>query len=690
MTDPIGEPTFEVELSGCRPEPLASYLKAIGVFRLVAEQKDREARGFWRGEQFVVRSRLDRDALVRFFVDEWRPTPVVAPWNGGSGFYPKDNSEAADAIVASDEQRLGLFAETINAARAFVTERGWGERPSDDDKKFMLSAMRARLPDEALDWLDAAVVVGGDRLLFPPLLGTGGNDGRLDFSNNFQQRVMAVVTSRLDSTIESALFGTAIATRFKGVMGQYQPAAHSRTNAWDFVLLIEGALVFAAAATRRYESGSPSMMAFPFHARTAGGLSTVTDSDETESRNELWLPLWSVPTSLREIRRLFAEGRATVGSGDHARQASSALDFARAVTALGVDRGLDGFVRIGFHVRNGLAYFATPLGRFATRDVPAARLLDDVDRWFDRFRLKSTGKNAPEGVALARRRLEQTMFEAVERGALGPVLLALGDAELALSRSLTFTQKAFLRPIPTLSLAWGEAVMDGSVEQRLAATLATRPGIRGRLLPLDKLGRAFGRDDDASFVFSDRPLVDNLQALLLREDVEAMQQGRDVAADEPHRALCSLTDIARFIDGVVDDLLIERWLRALVLIGGGLTPDVPVETIWPPASFAVLALVHNRRLGADRLPRTTTALSLACAGNAARATGAAIRRLNASARALPVREFIEPVARMRRIAAALAFSLTWKQRRTLESMVLQRIDAVTTDTATTESLQEPA
>jgi CRISPR-associated protein Csx17 len=282
------------------------------------------------------------------------------------------------------------------------------------------------------------------------------------------------------------------------------------------------------------------------------------------------------------------------------------------------------------------------------------------------------------------------MFESVERGSIAPVLLALGDAELALARSAAFTAKSFLHPIPRLSAAWRQAVNDGSVEQRLAAALASRLGMRRRLLPLDKTGRSFGRDDEAGFVFTDRRLVDNLHALLLREDVEAMQQAKAATVDDPRRAHCSLTDIARFIDADADDVLLEQWLRALVLVDDGSTPDVPVDTVLPPASFAALSLVHNRRLGEDPLPRTATVLSLACAGEAARATEAAIRRLNSSARPLPVRAFVEPSLRMRRIAAALAFPLTKAQRRILESIVLPSIDAVTINPPTTESLQEPA
>ena len=38
---------MEVLLPGCQPEPLSSYLKSLGVLRLVALQLDPEARGFW-------------------------------------------------------------------------------------------------------------------------------------------------------------------------------------------------------------------------------------------------------------------------------------------------------------------------------------------------------------------------------------------------------------------------------------------------------------------------------------------------------------------------------------------------------------------------------------------------------------------------------------------------------------------
>src|SRR6185437_11124918 len=152
------------------------------------------------------------------------------------------------------------------------------------------------------------------------------------------------------------------------------------------------------------------------------------------------------------------------------------------------------------------------------------------------------------------------------------------------------------RPLPTLPAGWSASVADGSVEQRLAAALASRMEMRDRLLPLERSGLAFGRGDDPGFVFTERPLVDNLHALLLREDIEAQQQRRK-PADESQRARCSLTDIAEFIDERVDDVMVERWLRALILIEGGLFPVVPLERRLPPALFAVLALVYHRHVG---------------------------------------------------------------------------------------------
>ena len=51
---------YDLQLSGCAPEPLMAYLKALGIFRLLSEQGDPQARAWWELDTFFVRSSLDR------------------------------------------------------------------------------------------------------------------------------------------------------------------------------------------------------------------------------------------------------------------------------------------------------------------------------------------------------------------------------------------------------------------------------------------------------------------------------------------------------------------------------------------------------------------------------------------------------------------------------------------------------
>ena len=96
-----------ITLDGCAPTPLASYLKALGVLRLISSganhvdgrAADPKARGWWEGERFHIRTALDRDALCRFFLDEYAPSPIIAPWNGRAGFL--------EGEAGTDSSRIG-------------------------------------------------------------------------------------------------------------------------------------------------------------------------------------------------------------------------------------------------------------------------------------------------------------------------------------------------------------------------------------------------------------------------------------------------------------------------------------------------------------------------------------------------------------------------------------------------------
>ena len=296
----MSDAAHDVVLRGCTPVPLAHYLKALGVLRIVAEQVDNAARGSWEDDVFHLRAILDRDALTTFILNEYAPTPLVAPWNGGSGFYPKDAQVGIEAVETSPAPRLAHYADVIRRCREAVSRRELDKAPKDDEKGALLIACRNILPDDVVAWLDAAYALTPDGPRYPPLLGTGGNDGRLDFTNNFMQRIVDVVdpqtgvpTSESASWLDAALFGaTAGGLLTKKAIGQFMPGGvgganaaagfdgDAITNPWDFILMLEGALVFSGAVTRRMQATGPGVLSYPFTVRSVdAGYGTAAGGD---------------------------------------------------------------------------------------------------------------------------------------------------------------------------------------------------------------------------------------------------------------------------------------------------------------------------------------------------------------------------------------------------------------------------
>jgi CRISPR-associated protein Csx17 len=108
-----------IPLEGLRPEPLASYLAALGVLRLVSEQLDPEAEEWWHQEQFYLRSHVDADSLTSFFLHGYRPTPIASPWNAGSGFYQRSPTALSLALSAATIPDLKPIARPSEPSTAF-------------------------------------------------------------------------------------------------------------------------------------------------------------------------------------------------------------------------------------------------------------------------------------------------------------------------------------------------------------------------------------------------------------------------------------------------------------------------------------------------------------------------------------------------------------------------------------------
>lgn len=675
-----------IQLTGCRSTPLASYLKALGVLRLVSEQADHAARGFWAADAFVLRSTLDADALVAFFAERYCPTPIVAPWNGGSGFFPKDNTSGIDKIVADTSSRFESYRWVIAESRSALVRLGLVEKPEKDAKASLISELRSTWPDVGLRWLDAAIVLSEAGPQYPPLLGTGGNDGRLDFTNNQMQRLAELLTEGADGSfgqLRSALFGEPVPGLSKGsAIGQFSPAAaggpntiagfdrDALVNPWDYVLMLEGALVFATAVTRRDEATTPGTPVFPFFVRAAGaGYASAARADEDASRDEMWLPLWARPTGMAELSALFTEGRAKV-NGHTAR---TAVDFARAIAGLGIDRGIDAFERFGFHVRNGLSYFATPLGRWSVVRQRPADLLSEIDPWLDNVRRAAGGSHAPASLRRAASMLDDAILAMCQRGGatrVGEVLAAIGEIEAVCARSPK--ARDALAPVRPLRAGWLSAADDRSIEYRLASALASI-GLREYMVPV-RATRSWQwlKDSDGRTVWSEADVIRNLHAVLLRRQIDTSNK---VYSPLPKR-WASLEDIASFIDGLTDDERLTSLLRGLSLVDWmRVSAERPARSDGrlPPAAFALLFLTQVKGAAAsDELRATPGLLARAVAGDLLGATARACRRLIGAGLLPTCGPLSLPTEQTRRVAAALLFPIASEDQAVLRQMVLRQ------------------
>lgn len=504
--------TERLTLDGCSPTPLASYLKALGVLRLLSsadnhvkgEPADPGVRGWWEDETFHLLTTLGRGGVADFFLNHYAPSPIIAPWNGGSGFYPKDNKSGFPPLRSGPvAERFRPLVMAIQSASDTLQFLHLGAPPSGGAKakaakEGLVAALRARLPASSLPWLDAALVLSADGLRFPELLGTGGNDGRLDFTNNLMQRLFSrskpfgvfdASTGEPSPAgtrmLDNALFATTVHELTGVKIGQYSPGGAGGPNAttgysgdptvnpWDYVFMLEGATTFASAATRRYQSNTIRSASFPFTVRTSGaGWGGMEAADETEARAEFWAPLWGRPARFCEIEALFGEGRAVTNG----QTASDGLEFARSLATLGVSRGFSEFQRYGFFKRAGNTHYAAPIGRRRAAVSRSAELVSDLDMggWLARVRRFGRDGNHPASVRSAVKRLEDSLFDLLapdsSSNAVRSVLVSIGR----LCEWLVNNPKGreAVPPPPLLSHQWLRRTDDGSPEFRVAAALA--------------------------------------------------------------------------------------------------------------------------------------------------------------------------------------------------------------------------
>lgn len=717
-----------IRLEGCRPEPLAYYLKALAVLRLVAEQADSEAAGFWEGDVFCLDTKLTPQDLLDLFMNKYKPTPIVVPWSGSDFFGVKKEGDAGpydktptsskiiEALIATNTDRLEVYRETVCSVLEVMKDINLHNKSQIEGngktqrqlKAWFISQLRTRLTDTVLPWIDATSVADDEKPTFNNLLGSGGgSDGNSHFSDNFMQclwmclpdfetqrkRPVAATGGKPFDSV-AALDNSLFASQRIGIsIKKLSPAlfnsqavggpnatsgfqAESGSNPWDYILMLEGACVFAGAMSKKIGSNT-SRAAFPFLLEmTKAGFASATVNDS--AAKEIWLPMWEKKTPFAEVQSIFSEGRAEAGG----KVASRGLDMARAVSQYGVDRGLVEFSRTGIvkgRVGGENYNTAISLGRWKVNPVPETNLISEIDGWLDKFRRASSGDNAPASIGRALRDVESAIMELCRSGAkrnAQALCIALGKAEQALARSSSFSKKAFVKPIPLLSANWLTACDDNSLEFRLASALASA-AIRENMEPV-RVNRWVGWDENdkpTHVVWGEGRLTEKLISVLERRIIDSNSDDKYQAFTSYSSRPAELSDIAAFIRGEVDETRLEDLLWGLNLIDwrSVVYKHIPREYGRPiPLAYSILKLCFLPGLLDDiKIPVQPAIIARAKAGDASAASRLSSHRLTASGFMPRVKGISEDQQILRRCAAALLFPINREDIRLLAGMVLQ-------------------
>lgn len=792
-------------LSGCAPAPLALYLKALGILRIVAEQADPDARGWWQDEQFCLLTKLSREELEAFFLESYSPTPFLSPWNKGCGFF-KENDPGLVPLEKSTAPRFATFRKGIVASRelldavskadaairaikartktnkSFQTEEqrkvlreSWAWRTTvstlkdaikkegltDEDVEQCESALAtvealvsdadkpptkaqadrlkqdegykqiSRVADKTFkirkaslipdcrrewrgqhaEWMAAGVVLDehGDPK-YPSLLGTGGNDGNMDFTNNAMQRLGELfdLTSAdgaaFDATadlLRNCLWSETSSNLSTNAIGQFLPAsgggANSSTgadgapmiNPWDFVLMMEGSILFSARATRRLDptAGTKASAPFVVHSHAAGHASP---GNEKDTRGEQWMPIWTGPATYKDVQALLGDARMQLGR----QTVNRPVDAARAVSRLGVARGIDSFVRYGFLERNGQSILAVPLGRIRVKENPRSHLIDDLAGWMNKLQRLARDSHAPARLLHAERRLADAVFAALTHDQSTERWQAILEAAVDIESIQAGGTAISAEPIPKLKPGWVDAIHDGSPEVRLALSLAGAAAgftsryhaidpIRHHWLPLEpRWANRFQVKDkrlvkDSRVVASGRDPVSDCAAIVERRLIDAQQGSqRRLPLKSAIGCQARLTDLAELIDGHVDLGRVVKLARALMALDWPewrrcyrtVLPPSPPENLFenhPDEAWLALRLSCLPWPIAEGLdiPVESGIVRRLIAGDGASAARMAAQRLGASGLRVPYSGAIADAETSRLWAAALVFPISQSSAR---------------------------
>lgn len=621
---------------GLPPTDLLSYLVGLGLGRVLALQSP-GTEWAWDGDTLVIDTSIED--IPGFLVHDYQPTPVLSPWNNGSGFAPQDRNQRATLEKLLDAgERLPDWHKAVDVGRRLLdSPKVTGAAPAKKAKELLLRLLRNEWPDRAIVWLDASSILTQDGLSFPPLLGSGGNDGRLDFSTHFHNNLVAVLPEAGSSPARSLAWarslrsGPHVGALASRPVGQFDASGagsprsgafgsgRTLVNPWAYVLMLEGAVLFAAAPARRLGEMT-SRAAWPF---TVSGSpdGPAPGSAVEEVRGEVWVPVWSRPSSLREVEQVFAEARAT-WDGTTAKQAAHMYG---AVRSFGADRRIDRFIRFGLAQRNGLAFLAIPLDDVRAEAAPGIELAIPISR-----RMSPMQRAESNALDVARRRADLRLVEFLRRTRPHDLLSALEAItlwELSLIRSSGGRGKVMHlpgRPSAQAVLGFCTELLSDAAEVRLAAALAggaTLLGDSGSLVStrdivlgvLPERGKPGQWQSPMILGLGGRPLVDVLgDAAVWCEQHGAVahtykggqSRGARVASISGIPALWQ--DTHAWARNELDEAYLQTAYLAFLALDWSKKPTVTLEHRSPQIPLPELSLLQSFNSGDVRLPDSST------------------------------------------------------------------------------------
>ncbi len=551
-----------IPLPGLRPDSLGNYLASLGLLRLLARQWP-EVRIAWK------------DAVLH----------VV----GGPG--------SLDAL-------LDQLVEVVANKQWTPYERGWVEKQKESTKRKSgtpLAEWQAHASEEHLE-LFAAHVVPRDRAHFNPLLGSGGNAGKRAFSDGWKKAVDELKkesdksSGRARNELRSLLMGEPAtwlleklnaASWFSDANKLYNSGQgayrEGLISPWAMALACEGLPFFAGAASRRLGSRARAVGAFPFVTQAAA---PNTSGEAGRDNAEVWAPVWDRPMALPEVRALFARGRAEV----RGRGAITPAAFAAAIVERGVDAGVTGFLRFSLGRTTSAKTFEPrfegriflPTGAIPNQATEAVTLLASV---LERVlalveRLPRDEKKGQRWrFAGLRGPIERAMIQLAASPSDPAIACSLLDAVVTALDKVDRNQgyrarKVSWEPLPVEWLPALFGVEAPPLEARMALAAvsgfpASRPFALYRFgVEWDYNRYQHPKQTPLRWVWGPGELPRILANVLTRRVLDWEKAAKDVFPHEPPaRILLPATahDVSAWLDGQVDEQLMQRWFSRLAL-----------------------------------------------------------------------------------------------------------------------------